>query len=284
MQGTLYICGTPIGNLEDITFRVLRTLKEADYIVCEDTRHTLRLLNYFEIESKGKLISYHEHNKISKVEYLLSLLNDGKNLALVSDAGMPFISDPGFELVKACYENDITVTTAPSATAFVSGLILSAFPSTSFTFMGFLSPNNKKRATQVELIQNSVHTLILYEAPHHIKKTLKDLENVLQSRKVCIVREITKKFEERIEGTAPELLEHFNNKDPKGEMVVIIEPRNEDEIVEELTKKWDTLTIEAHVKMYEDAGFSTKDAIKKVAKDRNVPKKTVYSAVHIDNE
>lgn len=282
MQGTLYICGTPIGNLEDITYRVLRTLKEADYIVCEDTRHTLRMLNYFEIDSKGKLISYHEHNKLTKVEYLISLLKDGKNLALVSDAGMPFISDPGLELVKGCYDHDIDVTTCPSATAFVSGLVLSAYPSTSFTFMGFLSPNNKKRNSQLELIEKSVHTLILYEAPHHIKSTLKDLEKVVNKRRICIVREITKKFEERIEGTALELLSHFDNNQPKGEMVVIIEPLSEYTIIEETTKLWEAMTIKDHVLLYQKDGFSTKDAIKKVAKDRNVPKKVIYSEIHIN--
>ncbi len=283
MTGTLYICGTPIGNLEDITYRVLRTLKEADYIVCEDTRHTLRLLNYFDIDSKGKLISYHEHNKISKVGYLVSLLKDSKNIALVSDAGMPFISDPGFELVKACIEEDITVTTCPSATAFVSGLILSAYPSTSFTFIGFLSPNNKKRQSQLEQIENSIHTVILYEAPHHIKKTLKDLDKVLNNRRVCVVREITKKFEERIDGTPKELLSHFEQNDPKGEMVVVIEPKSEEAVQIETAKKWDELSIQDHVKMCEKEGLSNKEAIKKVCKERNLPKKVVYSAVHIEN-
>ncbi len=282
MQGTLYICGTPIGNLEDITYRVLRTLREADYIVCEDTRHTLRLLNHFEIESKGKLISYHEHNKLTKVSYIISLLNDGNNIALVSDAGMPFISDPGLELVKACYEEDITVTTCPSATAFVSGLILSAYPSTSFTFMGFLSPNNKKRVAMLQSIEQSVHTIILYEAPHHIKKTLSDLDSVLQNRNVCVLREITKKFEERLEGTPKELIEHFSNNDPKGEMVVIVYPKSLEDAQNEELSKWDSMTIEDHVAMYENDGMSNKDAIKKVAKDRNVPKKEIYNVIHVD--
>ncbi len=281
MSGILSICGTPIGNLEDITFRVLRTLKEADYIVCEDTRHTLKLLNYFEIDSKGKLISYHEHNKLTKVNYLVSLLNDDKNLALVSDAGMPFICDPGFELVKACYDQDIEVTTIPSATAFVSGLILSAFPSTSFTFIGFLSPNNKKRNAQLEQIEKSPHTLILYEAPHHIKKTLKDL-SIINERKVCIVREITKKYEQRLTGTPKELLEHFETTDPKGEMVVIIEPLSAEDIKKEVTNQWENLSIPEHVAMYETQGMTNKEAIKKVCKDRELPKKVVYSAVHID--
>lgn len=282
MSGILHICGTPIGNLEDITYRVIRTLTEADFIVCEDTRHTLRLLNYFEIDSKGKLISYHEHNKISKAEYIVSLLEDGKNLALVTDAGMPFISDPGLELVSLCYERDIKVTTVPSATAFVSGLILSALPSTSFTFMGFLSPNNKKRLSQLELIKNSVHTLILYEAPHHIKKTLKELDKFIPDRDVSIVREITKKFEERLIGSPKSLLLHFEENEPRGEMVVVIEPRKIEDIENELIQKWDNLSVLDHVKMYEDEGFSQKDSIKKVAKDRNVPKKVIYSEVHID--
>lgn len=282
MSGILHICGTPIGNLEDITYRVIRTLTEADFIVCEDTRHTLRLLNYFEIDSKGKLISYHEHNKLSKAEYIVSLLEDGNNLALVTDAGMPFISDPGLELVSLCYERDITVTTVPSATAFVSGLILSALPSTSFTFMGFLSPNNKKRATQLELIKNSVHTLVLYEAPHHIKKTLKELDKFVPDRDVSIVREITKKFEERLIGSPQSLLLHFEENEPRGEMVVVIEPKKAEDIENELMQRWDNLSVLDHVKMYEDEGFSQKDAIKKVAKDRNVPKKVIYSEVHID--
>lgn len=284
MNGTLYICGTPIGNLEDITYRIIRTLKESDYIVCEDTRHTLRLLNYFEIDSKGKLISYHEHNKLSKAEYIVSLLKDGNNIALVSDAGMPFISDPGLELVTLCYENDITVTTVPSATAFVSGLILSAIPSPSFTFMGFLSPNNKKRNSELELIRDSVHTVILYEAPHHIKKTLKDLDKFLDNsnRKISILREITKKFEENISGTTSELIAYFDENEPRGEMVVVIEGKSHDEIIKDNIKKWDNMSIEDHVKMYEDEGLSQKDAIKKVAKDRNEPKKTIYAKIHID--
>ncbi len=283
MQGTLYLCGTPIGNLEDITYRVLRILKEADYIVCEDTRHTLRLLNYFDIDSKGKLVSYHEHNKLTKVSFIVNLLNDGKNIALVSDAGMPFISDPGLELVKACYEEEITVTTCPGPTAFVSGLVLSAYPSTSFTFMGFLSPNNKKRNTQLKLIENSVHTILLYEAPHHITKTLKELKDILGNRKVCVVREITKKFEERIDGDVDTLLKHFENTTPKGEMVVVIEPKNEEDVILENTKKWEALSIEEHIKLYEEEGLQTKEAIKKVAKDRNVPKKVIYNAYHIEN-
>ncbi len=282
MQGTLYICGTPIGNLEDITYRVLRTLKEADYIVCEDTRHTLRLLNHFEIEAKGKLISYHENNKLTKFSYIVSFINDWNNIELVYYAGMPFISDPGLELVKACYEEEITVTTCPSATAFVSGLILSAYPSTSFTFMGFLSPNNKKRVSMLQSIEQSVHTIILYEAPHHIKKTLSDLDSVLQNRNVCVLREITKKFEERLEGTPSELLEHFSKNDPKGEMVVIVYPKSLEEAQNEELSKWDNMSIEDHVAMYENEGMSNKDAIKKVAKDRNVPKKEIYNVIHVD--
>lgn len=281
MARTLYICGTPIGNLEDITYRVLRILKECDYIVCEDTRHTLKLLNHFEIESKGKLISYHEHNKLTKIQAIINLLNEDKDIALVSDAGMPFISDPGLELVSACYENDINVTTCPSATAFVSGLILSAYPSTSFTFMGFLSPNNKKRISMLNNIENSTHTVILYEAPHHIKKTLSDLEPILIDRNVCVLREITKKFEQRIEGTVKNVLEHFSNNEPKGEMVIIISPKSLETQLNEELSKWDNISILDHVKLYEDEGLSTKEAIKKVAKDRNVPKKEIYAKVHI---
>lgn len=282
MSGKLYICGTPIGNLLDITFRVLETLKEVDYIICEDTRHTLKLLNHFEINAKGKLISYHEHNKLTKVNYLINLLNDGKNLALVSDAGMPFISDPGLELVKGCYENEIEVTTCPSATAFVSGLVLSALPSTSFTFMGFLSPNNKKRNYDLSLIEKSVHTVILYEAPHHIKKTLKDLEKVLDDRRVCIVREITKKFEQKLDGSTKELLAYFEETEPKGEMVIIIEPKNKEDIIKESAEEWESFSILEHVNFYEEKGLSNKDAIKKVAKDRNVAKKIIYNEIHIN--
>lgn len=282
MSGTLYICGTPIGNLDDITFRVIKTLKEADYIVCEDTRHTLRLLNYFEIDAKGKLISYHEHNKVSKAPYIVSLLKDDKNIALVSDAGMPFICDPGFELLSLCYEENIPVTTAPSATAFVSGLILSAINSTSFTFMGFLSPNNKRRKYELSLIANSVHTVVLYEAPHHIKSTLLALSSVLSNRQVSIVREITKKFEERLIGTPDELIEHFTENQPKGEMVIVIEPLSIKDALEIETKKFEELSIKDHVEQYINNGLSQKDAIKAVSKDRNVPKKVVYNEIHIN--
>ncbi len=275
--GTLYITGTPIGNLGDMTQRAIDTLQEVDLIAVEDTRNTIKLLNYFDI--KTKMTSYHEHNKHEKAVDLVAFLKTGKNLALVSDAGMPCISDPGYELVKLCNQENVTVTTVPSATAVVSALVLSGFDSRRYIFEGFLPKDKKENKFVLESLKNEYRTTVFYEAPHHIIKMLKLFEPILENRQVCIVREITKKYEQRLCGTATELLVHFQDNTPKGEMVVVVEGKNKKIIEEEQLKEWDSISIREHYDMYVNKGMSNKDAMKAVAKDRKLGKRDVYNAL-----
>ncbi len=276
MSGTLYVLGTPIGNLEDMTFRSLRLLKEVDYIVCEDTRHTLKLTNYFEIDTKGRLISYHEHNKKEKGLEILKLLQNGNDIGIVTDAGMPCISDPGEDLIKLCYDHGVVVTSAPGPTAVITGLVLSGLSTRSYIFDGFLPTNNKKRIEMLETYSNEQRTIILYESPHHIKKTLKELSKYITKRKVSIAREITKKFEEVLKGSCDELVNHFIENEPRGEMVIIIEGISSNELEEIKLEKWDKISVEDHFNMYINEGMSKKDAMKKVAKDKNMGKREIY--------
>ncbi len=273
--GTLYITGTPIGNLGDMTQRAVDTLEMVDLIAVEDTRNTIKLLNYFEI--KTKMTSYHEHNKHEKARELVDFLKSGKNLALVSDAGMPCISDPGYELVNLCNDEGVTVTTVPSATAVVSALVLSGFDSRRYIFEGFLPTDKKEIKFVLECLKNEYRTTVFYEAPHHIIKTLKLLQPVLEQRKVCVVREITKKYEERLCGTCEELLHSFEEKQPKGEMVVVVEGRSKEELENEKIKEWDQFSIKEHYEMYLSQGMNNKDAMKQVAKDRGIGKREVYA-------
>lgn len=273
--GTLYITGTPIGNLGDFSPRAIDTLREVELIAVEDTRNTIKLLNHFEI--KAKMTSYHEHNKHEKARELVEFLKTGKDLALVSDAGMPCISDPGYELVNLCYEEGVCVTTVPSGTAVVSALVLSGFDSRRYIFEGFLPTDKKESKFVLESLENEYRTTIFYEAPHHIIKMLKAFEPILKSRRVCVVREITKKFEERLCGTCEELLKYFEEHAPRGEMVVVVEGKSKEEIESEKLKEWEDVSIKEHYELYLSQGMTNKDAMKQVAKDRKIGKREVYA-------
>lgn len=269
-KGNLYIIATPIGNLEDITLRAIRILKEVDLIAAEDTRHTLKLLNHLEI-SKA-LISYHRHNEEIRAEELIKELKTGKNIGLVSDAGTPGICDPGEEIIKKCIEESIKVVPIPGACAMINALITSGISTKEFIFLGFLPLNKKSRKEKLEEIKNANKTIILYEAPHKLKNTLNDLSDILQSREVVLARELTKIHEEYIRGTVKELMEKTDNL--KGEMILIIEKNNKDN--EEALNSLNNLTLEEHYNFYEKRGLNKKEIIKKIAKDRNVSKNEIY--------
>lgn len=275
--GVLYICPTPIGNLEDITLRTLRILDEVNIIAAEDTRRTLRLLNHFEL--KAKLISYHQHNHITKGNELLDLLMSGEDIALVSDAGMPCISDPGQEIIKQCIENNIKFEVLPGANAVLTALVHSGLSTDKFAFEGFLDRNKKKRRERLETIIYDDRTLVFYEAPHRITDTLKDMEKVLGDRNIAVGRELTKKFEEIIRGSISDVLERFNKEKPRGELVIVVEGSSD----EKRPKPHDNLSIEEHIILYINEGISKKDAVKKVAKERGIAKRDVYN-IAIDIE
>ena len=266
--GTLYIVATPIGNLEDITLRAIRILKEVDLIAAEDTRHTLKLLNHLEISKP--LISYHRHNEEERKENLIDKLKEGKNIAIVSDAGTPGICDPGEVIIKECIEEGINIVPIPGACAMINALIASGISTKEFTFIGFLPLNKKSRKQKLEEIKNSDKTIILYEAPHKLNTTLKELSNILTNdRQVVLAREITKIHEEYIRGNIEEIL---NKDNLKGEMVLIIEGNKNMEKENDLNK----LSLEEHYKYYENLNFKKKEIIKKIAKDRNVSKNEIY--------
>ena len=267
-EGILYLVATPIGNLDDITLRAIKILKEADLIAAEDTRHTLKLLNHLEISKP--MISYHRHNEEFRCEHLIKELKSGKNIALVSDAGTPGISDPGEEIVKQCIKENIKIVPIPGACAFVNALITSGINTKEFCFYGFLPLNKKNRKEKLEEIKNINKTVILYEAPHKLKNTLEDLKKILENdRKVVLAREITKIHEEFIRGNIDEILLKAENL--KGEMVIIIEGSNKQK-----ENELCNLTIEEHYKYYEKQGLEKKEIIKKIAKDRNVNKNEIY--------
>ena len=270
--GTLFLCPTPIGNLSDISERVIETIKEADLVAAEDTRNTLKLLNYFDISVP--LTSYYEHNKVQKGNILIKKLLEGKNIALVSDAGMPAISDPGEDLVKLCIENDIKVTALPGPCAFTTALIASGLPTGRFSFEGFLTTNKKNRISHLEEIKYYTHTLIFYEAPHKLLNTLKDMLEILGNRKITLARELTKKYEEYIRTTLSEAVIKYENESPKGEFVLIIEGADADNVA--LKKQEHLPTPEELIKKYLEAGESGKPLVKKVAEELSVPKREVY--------
>lgn len=274
-KGNLYIIATPIGNLEDITLRAIRILKEVDLIAAEDTRHTLKLLNHLEISKP--LISYHRHNEEIRTEELIKELKTGKNIGLVSDAGTPGICDPGEEIIKKCIEESIKVVPIPGACAMINALITSGISTKEFIFLGFLPLNKKSRKEKLEEIKNANKTIILYEAPHKLKNTLNDLSDILQSREVVLARELTKIHEEYIRGTVKELMEKTDNL--KGEMILIIEKNNKDN--KEELNSLNNLTLEEHYNFYEKNGLNKKEIIKKIAKDRNVSKNEIYQYFYI---
>lgn len=269
--GKLYIVATPIGNLEDITLRAIRILKEVDIIAAEDTRHTLKLLNHLDITKP--MISYHRHNEEVKTDELIQKLLEGKNIALVSDAGTPVISDPGEEIVKVALENNIKVNPIPGPCALITALIASGIDAKEFTFLGFLPLNKKNRKEKLEQIEKQEITTILYEAPHKLMQTLEELSEITKNRKIVLARELTKIHEEYISGTAEELKE--NIQEPKGEYVIIIE-KNEKSEKQEQKEALNELTLQEHYHYYEEKGLSKKEIIKQMAKDRQVNKNEIY--------
>ncbi len=277
MQGKLYLCATPIGNLEDITLRVLRTLKEVDVIAAEDTRNSIKLLNHFSINTP--MTSYHEYNKIEKAKDLIGQMKVGKNIALITDAGTPGISDPGEELVKMCYEEEIEVTSLPGACACITALTLSGLPTRRFAFEAFLPSDKKEKQLVLEELKNETRTIIVYEAPHRLKKTLDELGKTLGNRRITICRELTKKFETAFVTTIEEALIFYQETDPRGECVIVLEGKSQQEILVEKQLKWEEMSLEDHMKIYENQEIPKKEAMKLVAKDRGISKREVYQGL-----
>ena len=277
MAGKLYLCATPIGNLEDITLRVLRVLEEVDLIAAEDTRNSIKLLNHYEI--KTPMTSYHEFNKIEKAYQLVEKLQEGMNIALITDAGTPGISDPGEELVKIAYEAGIEVTSLPGPAACITALTLSGLSTRRFVFEAFLQKDKKERKRILEELQKETRTIILYEAPHHLIKTLEELREALGNRRITLCRELTKKYEEGQRTTIDEVLEYYKDKEPRGEYVLVLEGKTKEEVEEERKKEWEPLSLEEHMQLYEQKGISHKEAMKLVAKDRGVSKRDIYQAL-----
>ena len=275
MVGKLFLCATPIGNLEDITFRVIRTLKEVDLIGAEDTRNSIKLLNHFEI--KTPMTSYHEFNKYDKARQLVEMMQQGKNIALITDAGTPGISDPGEELVRQCYEAGIEVTSLPGAAACITALTMSGQKTRRFCFEAFLPKDKKEKAVVLEQLKNETRTIIIYEAPHRLVKTLKELNQVLGDRPLTICRELTKKFEEGCQTTLEGAIAKYEEKEPKGEFVLVIAGKSEEEIEMEKRMQWEDMSIAEHVEYYVDQGNDKKEAMKLVAKDRGVSKRDIYN-------
>ena len=276
MAGILYLVATPIGNLEDMTFRAVRVLKEVDLIAAEDTRNSIKLLNHFEIQTP--MTSYHEFNKYEKGRKLVEKLLDGMNIAVITDAGTPGISDPGEELVKMCYEAGVRVSSVPGPAACVTALTMSGRGTRRFAFEAFLPADKKQRAQILEELQDETRTIILYEAPHHLVKTLEELFKTLGSRKVRICRELTKKHETVYADTLDGALAHYRDiEEPRGECVIIIEGADREDLNKQKQQSWEEMTIEEHMALYED--MNRKDAMKQVAKDRGVSKRDIYQAL-----
>lgn len=272
--GTLYLCATPIGNLEDITYRVLRTLKEVDLIAAEDTRNSIKLLNHFEI--KTPMTSYHEYNKIEKAYQLVNKLKEGKNIALITDAGTPGISDPGEDLVRICYEEGVPVTSLPGAAACITALTMSGLATRRFAFEAFLPRDKKERAAVLEELKQETRTIIIYEAPHHLVKTIEELAKTLGNRRITVCRELTKKYEEKIQSTLEDMITYYKETDPRGEYVLVLEGKDPKEIEKEKQAGWEAMTLEEHMAHYESRGLDRKEAMKQVAKDRGVSKRDIY--------
>lgn len=277
MAGKLYLCATPIGNLEDITYRVLRTLREVDLIAAEDTRNSIKLLNHFDI--KTPMTSYHEYNKIEKAYQLVDKLREGKNIALITDAGTPGISDPGEDLVRICYEEGIEVTSLPGAAACITALTMSGLKTRRFAFEAFLPRDKKERADVFGQLKNETRTIILYEAPHHLVRTLEELYENLGNRKITVCRELTKRYEEKRLTTLEDCLAYYEENEPRGEYVLVLEGRSFEELHKEEQESWESMSIEAHMAVYESKGIDRKEAMKRVAKDRGISKRDVYQAL-----
>lgn len=276
--GELYLCATPIGNLEDMTFRCIRVLKEADVIAAEDTRNSIKLLNHFEI--KTPMTSYHEFNKVEKARVLVEKILKGETVALITDAGTPGISDPGEELVRQCIEAGIKVTPVPGAAACINALIMSGMPTRRFCFEAFLPSDKKEKADVLEQLKAEQRTIIIYEAPHRLLRTLTELESALGGmRKIAVCKELTKRHETVYRDTISGALGYYTANEPKGEYVLVIEGRSQKELLEEKRAAWDDMSIEEHFNMYVSRGMDKKDAMKLVAKDRGVSKRDIYNAL-----
>ena len=273
-QGTLYLCATPIGNLGDMSPRIRETLSQVDLIACEDTRNSIRLLNHFEIHTP--MTSYHEYNKVEKAYALIEKMKEGADIALITDAGTPAISDPGEVLVKMCQEAGITVTSLPGPAACITALTLSGLPTRRFCFEAFLPKDKKEKVAVLEELKNETRTIIIYEAPHRLARTLKELRETLGNRQLTLCRELTKKYEEADKTTIDQAIEKYNEKDPRGEYVLVKEGKSQEEIQEETKQKWESMTIEEHMEYYISQGNDKKSAMKLVAKDRGVSKRDIY--------
>ena len=276
-KGTLYLCATPIGNLEDMTFRAVRILKEVDVIAAEDTRNSVKLLNHFDIHTP--MTSYHEFNKIDKGQYLVKRLLEGENIALITDAGMPGISDPGEELVRMCRDAGVPVTAVPGACACVTALVISGRPTRRFCFEAFLPTDKKERRAVLEELKTETRTSIIYEAPHRLVKTLQELSNELGDRNITVCKELTKKHETGFETTLKEAVPYYEQNEPRGEYVLVLEGCSRQQMEQEAQDAWKEMSLGDHMKLYEEQGMNRKDAMKQVAKDRGVGKREIYQAL-----
>ena len=275
--GKLYLCATPIGNLEDITLRVLNTLKQVDLIAAEDTRNSIRLLNHFDI--KTPMTSYHEYNKIEKAYRLVDKMRAGSNIALITDAGTPGISDPGEELVRICYEEGIEVTSLPGPAACITALTLSGLPTRRFAFEACLPKEKKERAAILRELKNETRTIILYEAPHRLTKTLEELLEALGDRRLSVCRELTKRYEEKTITTIAESLAYYTENEPRGEYVLVVEGKTLGEVAREEQASWERMSLEEHMALYEEKGTPRKEAMRLVARDRGLSRREVYQAL-----
>ena len=275
MAGTLYLCATPIGNLEDITYRVVRTLQEVDLIAAEDTRTSQKLLQHYGIDTP--MTSYHEFNKIDKANVLVDKLQNGANIALITDAGTPGISDPGEELVRICYEQGIEVTSLPGPAACITAVTMSGQACRRFAFEAFLPKDKKERRRVLEEVAQETRTIIIYEAPHHLKNTLAELQEYLgEDRGITLCRELTKKFEEKQKTTIGEAIAYYGEHDPRGEYVLVLAGKTKEQVQQEQQAQWDSMTLQEHMNLYEEQGMDHKAAMKAVAKDRGVGKRDIY--------
>ncbi len=278
MTGTLFLCATPIGNLKDMTPRVIDTLKEVDMIAAEDTRNSIRLLNYFEI--KTPMTSYHEYNKVEKAKQIIGWLREGKNVALVTDAGTPAISDPGEVLVGMCLKDGIAVTSLPGCCACITALTLSGLSTRRFCFEGFLPADKKEKRYVITELKRETRTVILYEAPHHLKRTLSELYEALGERRITLCRELTKKFETVFPTTLEGAIAYYEENEPKGEYVLVMEGADRKALKHDEQVKWKELSLEEHMSFYENQGMDRKEAMKKVASDRGVSRREVYQGIN----
>lgn len=277
MPGTLYLCATPIGNLQDMTPRVAETLRTVDVIAAEDTRNSIKLLNHFDIHTP--MTSYHEYNKVEKARQLVEQLKSGRNVALITDAGTPAISDPGEVLVKMCYENNISVTSLPGPAACITALTLSGLSTRRFCFEGFLPREKKERKEILEELKAESRTIILYEAPHHLTATLEELKEAMGDRRITLCRELTKKYETVMPTTLVKALEYYEAEEPRGEYVLVVEGKSREEKRSEEIAAWEDMTIKEHMAYYEGQGMERKDAMKQVARDRGISKREVYASL-----